>query len=258
MQIIICIVLAPSQPTQMDGIAASSPAAPAESFAPQKNLGRSAGWLRKTCKRLLIFPVAIFLVNTFLGEAAVVPTGSMEGTILIGDHILLNKAFYGPPIPFTPWRLPSVKDVRRGNIIAFHYPRDPSLNFLKRVAAVGGDRVEIRDDILYVNQIPIREPYAVHTAKPWLRHPEQMAPRLVPAGSLFVLGDNRDNSDDSRYWGTVPIENVIGEPVMVFWSYDAPTGDWMEENPARQARFYASIILNFLAGTRWSRTGTLL
>jgi signal peptidase I len=182
----------------------------------------------------------------------------MQGTILIGDHILLNKLFYGPPIPFTSWRLPSIKDVRRGNIIAFHYPRDPSLNFLKRVAAVGGDRVEIRDDILYVNQIPIREPYAVHTGKPWLRHPEQMSPRLVPAGNLFVLGDNRDNSDDSRYWGTVPVQNVIGEPVMVFWSYDAPTVDWMEENPTRQVRFYASIVFNFLAGTRWSRTGTLL
>jgi signal peptidase I len=214
--------------------------------------------LQKYFKRLLIAVVALFAVYTFIGEAAVVPTGSMEGTILIGDHILLNKFSYGPAIPFTKWHLPQFKRVRRGNIVAFHYPLDPSLNFLKRVAAVGGDTVEIRDDILYVNQIPIREPYAVHTAKPWLRRPEQMKPLLVPAGNLFVLGDNRDNSDDSRYWGTVPVTNVIGEPFMVFWSYDAPSRDWLEENPARQLRFYASIVFNILGRTRWSRTGALL
>jgi signal peptidase I len=214
--------------------------------------------LRLACKRMLLLLVAILLVNTFIGEAAVVPTGSMEGTILIGDHILLNKIFYGPVIPFTGWRLPQLKRVRRGNIIAFHYPRDPSLNFLKRVAAVGGDTVEIRDDILYVNDIPVREPYAVHSGKPWLRHPENMAARMVPAENLFVLGDNRDNSDDSRYWGTVPVDNVIGEPFMVFWSYDAPSRDWLDDDPARQVRFYGSIIINLFGRTRWSRMGVLL
>src|SRR5207245_5642254 len=129
-------------------------------------------WLRAISRRLLVVAVATLVFYTFIGEAAVVPTGSMEGTILVGDHILLNKLFYGPGIPFTPWRLPQLKGVQRGNIIAFHYPRDPSLNFLKRVAAVGGDTVEIREDILYVNQIPIREPYVVHTGKRWMHHPE--------------------------------------------------------------------------------------
>ncbi|MCU1284118.1 MAG: signal peptidase [Acidobacteriales bacterium] len=214
--------------------------------------------LRRWTTRILLLIAVAFLVNTFIGEAALVPTGSMQGTILIGDHILLNKLSYGPAIPFTGWRLPQFKSVQRGNIIAFHYPRDPSMNFLKRVAAVGGDVVEIRDDILYINGIPIREPYAVHTAKRWLRHPEQMSPRLVPAGNLFVLGDNRDNSDDSRYWGMVPVANVIGEPFMIVWSYDAPSRDWLDENPARQLRFYASIMTNLVGRTRWSRTGSLL
>lgn len=221
-------------------------------------MSASPNRLRTVGKRLLFFLIVVFLANTFIGEAAVVPTGSMEGTILIGDHILLNKFLYGPEIPFTSWRLPQLKRVRRGNIVAFHYPRDPNINFLKRVAGVGGDTVEIRDDILYVNQIPIREPYVVHTGKPWLRHPENMAPRLVPAGNLFVLGDNRDNSDDSRYWGMVPVANIIGEPVMVFWSYDAPSRDWLEDNPLRQLRFYGSVVINILGRTRWSRMGALL
>jgi signal peptidase I len=234
------------------------PIAPARSSEACGDAPAAPPRLRKYFNRLLSSAITLFIVYTFIGEAAVVPTGSMEGTILIGDHILLNKFSYGPAIPFTTWHLPRFKSVRRGNIVAFHYPLDPSLNFLKRVAAVGGDTIEIRDDIVYVNQIPIREPYAVHTAKPWLRRPEQMKPLLVPAGTLFVLGDNRDNSDDSRYWGTVPVGNVIGEPFMVFWSYDAPSRDWLEENPSRQLRFYASIVFNILGRTRWSRTGALL
>src|SRR5437879_788976 len=107
----------------MDRIAASSPAAIAKRFSPKSELGRGPSRLRKTFMRLLIFIVALLLVNTFLGEAAVVPTGSMEGTILIGDHILLNKAFYGPPIPFTSWRLPQVKAVRCWYAIALTSPR---------------------------------------------------------------------------------------------------------------------------------------
>ena len=90
------------------------------------------------------------------------------------------------------------------------------------------------------------------------RTPENMAPRTIPPGQLFVLGDNRDHSDDSRYWGTVPLANVIGEPLLVYWSYDAPSSAWLEENPLRQARFYSSAIANIFTRTRWARTGVIL
>ncbi|HEU4415407.1 MAG TPA: signal peptidase I, partial [Candidatus Angelobacter sp.] len=125
------------------------------------------------------------------------------------------------------------------------------------VAAVGGDRVEIRNGILFVNSEPVKEPYAVHHA-PVHSPQESWGPTVVPEGNLFVMGDNRDNSSDSRDWGFVPIPNVIGSPIFVYWSYDAPTSRWLDENPAHRVSFYASIAENFLTRTRWGRTGMLL
>jgi signal peptidase I len=214
--------------------------------------------VRSVAKRFLLLLAIAFFIRSFIGEAALVPTSSMEGTILVGDHILLNKLGYGPRIPFTNVRVPRLSKIQRGNIIAFHYPKDPSLNFLKRVAAVGGDIVEIKEDVLYVNQMPVREPYVVRTAPVWRRHSGNMPAQRIPAGHLFVLGDNRDNSDDSRFWGTVPEENVIGEPLLVVWSYDAPSSAWLSENPEQQMRLYSSIATHLFSRTRWWRTGILL
>jgi len=212
---------------------------------------------RRILRRAFLLVLVAFLIRTFIGEAALVPTSSMEGTILVGDHLLLNKFAYGPEVPFLGIHLPRLRTPQRGAIIAFHYPKDPSLTFLKRVVAVGGDSVEIRDSIVYVNGIPQFESYAVHKHAKWLRH-DDMPARYVPRGELFVLGDNRDNSDDSRFWGTVPVGNVVGEPLMIVWSYDAPSSEWLNEQPGAQLRLYGSIAVGFFAHTRWSRTGTLL
>ncbi len=196
-------------------------------------------------------------MRIFVGEASVVPTASMEGTILVGDHLFMDKLLYGPEIPLVGWRLPMLKTIRRGDIIVFRYPKDVSETFLKRVTAVGGDQLEIRSGILYVNSQPVQEPYAVHHAP--LHSPlESWGPTIVPEGSLFVMGDNRDNSSDSRDWGFVPISNVIGSPLFVYWSYDAPTSRWLDENLQHKISFYASIAGNFFSHTRWNRTGTLL
>ena len=196
-------------------------------------------------------------IRIFIGEASVVPTASMEGTILVGDHLFMDKLLYGPEIPVVNWRLPALKAVQRGEIVVFRYPRNPAETFLKRVAAVGGDRVEIRNGILYVNFKRVAEPYAVHHA-PVHNPQESWGPTVVPQGKLFVMGDNRDNSSDSRDWGFVPVQNVIGEPLFVYWSYDAPSARWLDENPAHRVSFYASIAENFFRRTRWSRTGMLL
>ena len=213
--------------------------------------------LRRSTQRLIFLLLIVLFLRTFIGEASVVPTGSMEGTILVGDHLFMTKLLYGPEIPLVHWRLPMLKTIRRGEIVVFHYPKNQVEMFLKRVAAVGGDQVEIRDGVLYVNSHPVTEPYAVHHGPAHSAH-EGMSALIVPKGQLFVMGDNRDNSSDSRDWGFVPVHNVIGEPLFVYWSYDAPTSRWLDENLRHRVNFYASITGNFFARTRWKRTGMWL
>jgi signal peptidase I len=207
--------------------------------------------------RLFMVAVALLALRMFVGEASVVPTGSMEGTILVGDHLFLNKLLYGPEIPLVNVHLPRWKTIRRGDIVVFRYPRNPEETFLKRVIAVGGDQVEIRSGVLYLNSNPVDEPYVVHR-RPLRSANEQMTPAIVPAGSLFVMGDNRDNSSDSRDWGFVPEQNVIGEPLFVYWSYDAPSSRWLDPDFAHQMSFDVSIAGNFFSHTRWTRMGMLL
>jgi signal peptidase I len=218
---------------------------------------RILGSLRLSTRRLIVLAAIVLGMRIFVGEASVVPTASMEGTILVGDHLFMDKLLYGPEIPLVHWRLPVLKSIHRGDIIVFRYPKDVTETFLKRVTALGGDRLEIKNGVLYVNSQPVVEPYAVHHAP--VHNPlESWGPTVVPEGKLFVMGDNRDNSSDSRDWGFVPMSNVIGEPLFVYWSYDAPTARWLDENPSHRISFYASIAENFFSNTRWNRTGMLL
>jgi signal peptidase I len=213
--------------------------------------------LRLSTRRLIVLAAIVLGMRIFVGEASVVPTASMEGTILVGDHLFMDKLLYGPEIPLVHWRLPALKTIHRGDIIVFRYPKDVTETFLKRVTAIGGDSLEIKNGVLYVNSKPVQEPYAVHHA-PVHSPEESWGPTVVPEGKLFVMGDNRDNSSDSRDWGFVPMNNVIGEPLFVYWSYDAPTARWLDENPKHRISFYASIAENFFSNTRWSRTGMFL
>src|SRR5947207_5041652 len=121
---------------------------------------RRSFWKRST-GRLIIVALIIFCLRTFVGEASVVPTASMEGTILVGDHLIMSKLLYGPEIPLLHWRLPMLKTIHRGEIVVFHFPRNPADLYLKRVAGVGGDRVEIRQGMLYVNSEPVNEAYVI-------------------------------------------------------------------------------------------------
>jgi signal peptidase I len=263
------------------GIAAQAGvAAPAHPVSGQRG---DTWW--DTVRSLLVVLAAVLGIRTFVAEATVIPTGSMESTILIGDHVFLNKLLYGPEIPYTSWRLPVLRQIHRGDIVAFHYPRNPSVMFVKRVIAQAGDVVKIVHKQVYVNGKPLYEPYVqldpanmmplvvnfppsveeVQTIPAyggldaaWAREmPNYIRPDglHVPQGYFFAMGDNRDNSLDSRFWGFVPDENVVGEPLFVYWSYDAPTPDWTADSLADRLRFDASIIKNFLSKTRWSRTG---
>jgi len=261
----------------------SSAPEPATEGKAEKPKRQETVW--ETLRSLLIVLVGVFCIRTFVAEATVIPTGSMEQTILIGDHVFLNKLLYGPHLPYTSLRLPVLKEIHRQEIVAFRYPSNPSVMFVKRVIGVGGDVVKIQNKKVYVNGRPLDEPYVQYqfsTMLP-LRDDFPPTPSLletlpaawgldptwarqmpsfirndglhIPPGYLFVMGDNRDNSLDSRFWGFVPLENVVGEPLFVYWSYDAPSKDWTAENLMSRLKFDLSIVWNFFTRTRWSRTG---
>lgn len=257
----------------------SSPASP-----PPRRAARHEG-LWETVRSLLIVLIGVFCIRTFVAEATVIPTGSMENTILIGDHVFLNKLLYGPQLPYTDLRVPRFKQIHREDIVAFRYPRNPSVMFVKRVIGVGGDVIRIVNKKVYVNGKRLNEPYARFESPNifplrdnfpppvneismipaswgldprWAREMPKYIHKNglhVPKGHLFVLGDNRDNSLDSRFWGFVPVQNVVGEPLFVYWSYNAPTQDWIDDHWSDRLKFDASILWNFFDRTRWSRMG---
>ena len=209
--------------------------------------------------------------TTTLVQAFIVPTGSMESTVLIGDHLLVDKLSYAPPGPISKYLLPYTEP-KRGDVIVFRYPMDIRQNFVKRVIGVPGDHIHIVDKVVYVNGKPLTEPYTQHIDQnvepyrdnfpsqpygPVVDRAQQMLAAnvtngelVVPADNYFAMGDNRENSLDSRYWGFVPRENIIGKPLVIFWSYDAPTEEWAGDSGSH----YLDLAKNFFVKTRWNRT----
>ncbi len=187
----------------------------------------------------IVTTVCLFLLaRAFVVQAFEIPSGSMMNTLLVGDYILVNKFLYGPAIPFTSWHLPGFRDPSRGDVIVFRYPRDESRDFIKRVIAVGGDTVQVDGEGVYVNGRLLDEGYV---RREWTdptggcHYRYGCVPTVVPPGSYFVLGDNRDNSQDSRYWGFVRRGEVIGGAFLIYWSWDGTRqlprwwriGDWI-------------------------------
>lgn len=167
--------------------------------------------------------LALFIRSYFI-QAFKIPSGSMIPTLLIGDHILVNKFIYGTPIPFSDKRILTIRKPMRGDIIVFKYPEDPSRDFIKRLVAVEGDVIESRNKVIYVNGKPVKEPYIQHTddsLRPGGIEPrDNFGPYIVPKGKYFMMGDNRDQSYDSRYWGYVDMQDIRGEALVIYWSWD--------------------------------------
>ncbi|MGO9016549.1 MAG: signal peptidase I [Dissulfurispiraceae bacterium] len=163
------------------------------------------------------------IIRTYIVQAFKIPSGSMIQTLLIGDHILVNKFLYGTPIPFTDKKILVIRKPERGDIIVFEYPEDLSKDFIKRVIGVGGDIVEERNKVVFVNGKPLTEPYVQHTDNSVnsIEPRDNFGPYLVPGGKLFVMGDNRDQSYDSRYWGYVDLKLVRGKAMIIYWSWDS-------------------------------------
>lgn len=183
---------------------------------------------------LLVSVLLAVYARSFLVQAFEIPTGSMEASLLVGDHIMVNRfVFASSPTALERALLPQ-RHVTRGDIVVFRYPADPSQDLIKRCIGVGGDQIEIVDKVVVVNGKPLVEPYAVHLdpnvypssrfLHESLRYRDNLSPRTVPPGHLFCLGDNRDLSHDSRFWGTVPEDQVRGRALLIYWS-ERPDGD---------------------------------
>jgi len=238
------------------GVPSADGTLPPRSITPQqrvdalRELNRGSGKLSFLWEWTKVFQISVLLflvLRTFFVEAFKIPSGSMEGTLLVGDFLLVNKLVYGAEVPFTHSRLPRVREPRRGDVIVFEWPEDPSKNFVKRLVGVPGDTLEMRDGALIRNSERVTEQYVAHTEPDmdpapedfrWQRdhlvrtaaaaagyHPSRnnWGPLVVPEESYFVLGDNRDNSLDSRYWGFVPDSLVKGKPFVIYYSYAPDT-----------------------------------
>jgi signal peptidase I len=180
--------------------------------------------LREYVEAIVIAVVLALFVRTFVVQAFKIPSGSMIPTLQIGDHILVNKFIYGIKVPFTDVAVIPVSQPHRGDIIVFKYPQDESKDYIKRVVGLPGDKVEIREQQVLVNNRPLVESYAVHSdanAQGRRLSPrDEYGPVTVPAGSYFVMGDNRDSSLDSRFWGFVKLNKIKGRAFLVYWSWD--------------------------------------
>ena len=180
---------------------------------------------REYAEAIIVALVLALFIRTFVVQAFKIPSGSMEPTLEIGDHILVNKFIYGVKIPFTSIQLFPLEKPKRGDVIVFIYPLDPSKDFIKRVVAVEGDAVKIVSKKLYINGVEVPDPHAFYTdqsAFPGeVQKRDNLGPVAVPKGALFVLGDNRDRSLDSRFWGFVPLADVRGKAFIIYWSWDS-------------------------------------
>ena len=179
---------------------------------------------REYVESILWAIVLALIIRTCVVQSFKIPSGSMEDTLVIGDCLLVNKFIYGIRVPFTDLRLPSLRDPKRGDVIVFKYPEDRSKDFIKRLIGVPGDEIQVRNKRVYVNGNLYANPHEVHkdpqTLPRELNQRDNFGPVRVPANGYFVMGDNRDNSYDSRFWGFVPQADVVGRAFIKYWSWD--------------------------------------
>lgn len=203
--------------------------------------------VREYAEAIVIAVILALFIRSFVVQAFKIPSGSMLSTLQIGDHLLVNKFIYGVKFPMNgkvliPWKTPG-----RDDIVVFRFPKDRSIDYIKRVVGVAGDTVEIRNKQLYINGEAITNRHAQFTAENIMSASagprDNMGPVKVPEGKIFVMGDNRDNSYDSRFWGFVPLNDVLGKAFILYWSWDL-------EQPLMSVNRFTSV--------RWSRIGDIV
>jgi signal peptidase I len=198
--------------------------------------------VRKDIESVVIAILIALFVRAFIVQAFDIPSGSMEPTLLPGDYILVNKFIYGIRIPYTNIRMLSYKEPKLGDVIVFIYPKDPSKDFIKRVIGTPGQTVQITGGKIYIDNTPIPDPWGFFDNKEpagFIEAVENFGPVVVPEHSFFVMGDNRNNSEDSRFWGFVPFDNVLGKAFVIYFSWNGEAEKVLDK-------------------VRWSRIGELI
>jgi signal peptidase I len=218
---------------------------------------------REYFESIVIAVILALFIRTFVVQAFKIPTGSMENNLLIGDHLLVNKFIFGPSMSAAERTLLPIGTIERGNVVVFKFPEEPERDFIKRVIGLPGETIEVREKKVYVNGSPLEEPYVHYMAPPSLQSEfhevtsfdvrERYGPVTVPADHYFVMGDNRDNSQDSRYWGFLPRSYVKGKALLIYWSFEAERQDGQDEGAGATVRRLASVVAHFFTRTRWDR-----
>lgn len=233
--------------------------------------------IRSTLAEWVITVLLLLFLTTMLVQAFVIPTGSMEDSLLIGDHLLVDKMAYSPSGPVSKYILP-YEEPKRGDIIVFRYPTDIQQTFVKRCMGVPGDHIRIVNKVVYLNGHPLTEPYKVNktdyiedyrdnfpsepnvTLEPgavkMLENNVVNGEVVVPPGHYFAMGDNRDSSWDSRFWGFVPRQNIIGKPLIIYWSYDRPSDELNSNSVSLHDAL--DLATHFFGKTRWRRSFQLI
>jgi len=217
--------------------------------------------VREYFESIVIAVILALFVRTWVVQAFKIPTGSMENNLLIGDHLLVNKFIFGPtPLAIGRATLP-VRPIRRGDIVVFKYPEEPDRDFIKRVIGLPGESVELRNKKVYIDGKPLDEPYVHFLTPPSSEYQEvtsfdvreRFGPVMVPPTQYFVMGDNRDNSQDSRYWGFLPRSYVKGRAMMIYWSYESDRDDFVDDGLGATIGRLFSVVTHFFTKTRWER-----
>ena len=196
-----------------------------ETLSLNPTVSREKSKVREYAESIIWALVLAFIIRSCVVQAFKIPSGSMEDTLVVGDHLMVNKFIYGIKLPFTDTRLLKLRDPVRGDVLVFEYPEDRSKDFIKRVIGVPGDEISVRDKQVFVNGVLYRNPHEVHKDAQLL--PREQGPRdnfgpvRVPANSYFMMGDNRDRSYDSRFWGFIRDSDIKGKAFIKYWSWDS-------------------------------------
>ena len=218
---------------------------------------------REYFESIIIAVILALFIRTFVVQAFKIPTGSMENNLLIGDHLLVNKFVLGPTASRLERALMPIGTITRGDIVVFKYPEDPERDYIKRVIGLPGETVEVRAKKVYIDGKGIDEPY-VHFLQPPASDGEfhevtsfdvreRYGPVTVPAGQYFMMGDNRDNSADSRYWGFLRRDYIKGKALVIYWSYESGREDYQDESAGATIKGLGSVFVHFFTRTRWDR-----